>query len=205
MKTGISKLLKVYTLGGLIKIILDILITKITISNARIIRRPFYFRGKQFMKIGNGFTSGVGLRLDCFLQKKTVCLEIGTNVQVNDYVHIACIENIYIGDNVLIGSKVFISDHNHGIYDGDNQSNPEEIPEKRFLYSAPVRIEKNSWIGENVSILPGVTIGFGAIIGANSVVTSNIPSKSIAVGAPAKVVKVFNDLTKKWDKIEFRK
>jgi lipopolysaccharide O-acetyltransferase len=68
------------------------------------------------------------------------------------------------------------------------------------LYSSPVIIEENVWIGEYVSILPGVTIGRGSIIGSMSVVNKNIPAFCIAVGAPAKVIKRYNFTTNKWEK-----
>ncbi|MBR1639808.1 MAG: hypothetical protein IJ688_10530 [Treponema sp.] len=129
-------------------------------------------------------------------------LSFGENVQINDYVHIAALEKVKIGDNVLIASKVFISDLNHGSYNGDAEdSNPNEIAKNRKLFSAPVEICNNVWIGELCSILPGVTIGANSIIGANSVVTKDIPPNSIAVGNPAKVIKQYNFSAKKWEKI----
>ena len=62
-----------------------------------------------------------------------------------------------------------------------------------------VIIEDNVWLGEFVSVLPGVKIGKGAIIGSNSVVTKDIPANTIAVGSPAKVIKKYNFETKKWE------
>ena len=66
------------------------------------------------------------------------------------------------------------------------------------LSNSPVIIEDNVWIGQSVSILKGVKIGFGSIIGSNSVVTKEIPPHSIAVGIPAKVVKTYNFESKQW-------
>ncbi|MBL4677498.1 MAG: hypothetical protein JKY70_15040 [Mucilaginibacter sp.] len=63
----------------------------------------------------------------------------------------------------------------------------------------PVIIEDNVWIGETVSVLPGVTIGKGSIIGASAVVTKNIPPYSIAVGNPAKVIKTYNFESNSWE------
>nr|WP_221394289.1 DapH/DapD/GlmU-related protein [Dyadobacter sp. NIV53] len=114
--------------------------------------------------------------------------------------HIGCTHAVTIEDNVLIASKVFITDHNHGVYSGDNQhSSPDEPPKLRIVTGQPVYIEQNVWIGEMVTILPGVRIGRGSIIGANSVVSKTIPAFSIAVGTPAKVVKQFNFESKKWE------
>ena len=121
---------------------------------------------------------------------------------MNDHVHITARESVKIGNNVLLASKIYISDCSHGSYSGDeNDSHPESIPHDRPLFSKPVVIEDNVWLGEFVSVLPGVTIGKGSIIGTNSVVSKNIPSNVIAVGSPAKPIKKFNFATNNWEKI----
>lgn len=71
-------------------------------------------------------------------------------------------------------------------------------PKYRQLISKPVIIEKNVWIGEFVSILPGITIGEGSIIGSSAVVNKDIPPFCIAVGVPAKVIKRFDFQTNEW-------
>ena len=173
-------------------------------KNARLIRFPFRVRGKQYIKIGKGFTTGFNCRIDALninnLDEKYL-IEIGENVEINDEVHIGATEKIIIEDNVLIASKVYISDHNHGCYKGDEQDSPMSIPKERKIYSSPIKIEKNVWIGELCCILQGVTIGEGSIIGAMSVVTKDIPPYTIAVGSPAKLIKRYNFENKKWDKI----
>jgi len=138
--------------------------------------------------------------IQSILNKRVVLkiTEIGKNVQINDYVHIGAAESLIIEDNVLIASRVFITDHNHGSYSNFLQDTPYSIPIERRIVSLPTKIEENVWIGESATILPGVTIGKGSIIGANSVVTKNIPPNSIAVGIPAKVIKTFNDEYKIW-------
>jgi len=128
-------------------------------------------------------------------------LKIGDNVEINDYVHIAAVLNIEIGNHVLIASKVFITDHNHGNYTGDDQSHPMEPPKDRKLAAKPVKIEDNVWIGEYVTILPGVTVGKGSIIGTSSVVTRDIPPYTIAVGIPAKVIKRYNEQKGIWEPV----
>jgi lipopolysaccharide O-acetyltransferase len=141
--------------------------------------------------------------LDAFPESKsnTTCIAIGSNVQINDYVHIAAISNITIGNNVLIASKVFITDHNHGEYGMNNyHDSPDMMPILRPLRSRPVIIEDNVWIGETVSILPGVKIGQGSVIGAQSVVTKDIPPNSVAIGAPARVIKQYDFESGKWQK-----
>lgn len=169
-------------------------------KNARLIRFPFRVRGKRFISIGNFFTTGFNCRIDAFkiLGQPDPVLIIGNNVQLNDYVHIAAIERIEIHESVLIASKVFITDHNHGQYSGEIQDAPNTIPKERRLVSAPVIIEKNVWIGEFVAILPGVRIGEGSIVGTMSVITKDIPPYSIVVGAPGKVIKKYNFELKEW-------
>jgi acetyltransferase-like isoleucine patch superfamily enzyme len=194
---------KTYGLLGSLNILVNLLLTKFLYKNARLIRRPYYIRGRQFCKVGKGFTTGVGLRLDCFPVKEcNVCVEIGDNVQLNDYVHIGAINSIKIGNNVLIASKVFITDHNHGSYGYMNvHSNPSVVPQERDLSFSKVVIEDNVWIGELTSILPGVTISEGSIIGAMSLVNKDIPPYSIAVGIPAKVIKRYNFKSNLWEKV----
>jgi lipopolysaccharide O-acetyltransferase len=198
------KYFKIYGMYGLIRLLRDKLFTYFYYPNARIIRLPFFIRGKKGIKGAKFLTTGINLRIDViFGENYTPILHIGDNVQINDYVHIAVAKGVYIGDNTLIASKVFISDHNHGNYTGDNQSSPMTPPIERELFSREVKIGSNVWIGEFVSILPGVTIGDGSIIGSMSVVTKNIPEYSIAVGSPAKVIKTYDKDTNKWINIIF--
>jgi lipopolysaccharide O-acetyltransferase len=120
-------------------------------------------------------------------------IHIGSDVAMNDYVHIGAVESVTIGDRVLIASKVFISDHDHGSYGRDGiYSDPRIAPGKRPLTVAPVVIEDDDWRDEFVSVLAGVRIRKGAIIGTMSTVTRDIPPYSIAVGSPARVIKQFN-------------
>lgn len=164
--------------------------TKIFYRPARLIRRPVYIRGKRSMKIGKGLTVGHFCRFD--LPGKNKTLLIGDNCEFGDNVHIVAHENVSIGNNVLMASKVFISDTNHGAYKGDNQSSPSTAPNDRPIVTNPVKIGNNVWIGENVVILAGSVIGDGCVIGANSVVNSVIPANTIVCGSPAKVIKEYD-------------
>ncbi|WP_017494976.1 DapH/DapD/GlmU-related protein [Flavobacterium sp. WG21] len=194
---------KTYGFLGFFRLIRDKIFTILFFPKARIVRLPVYIRGKSGIIGGKNLTTGINLRIDIINSKeKKSFLSIGNNVQINDYVHIGVSNGVTIGDNTLIASKVFISDHNHGNYSGENQSSPYEKPISRILESKEVKIGKNVWIGEFVSILPGVTVGDGAIIGAMSVVTKDVPSNSIVVGSPAKVIKVYNEKEKKWESIK---
>lgn len=143
---------------------------------------------------------GRGCRIDTNSTKKT--LFIGKDARIGDYVHINADCSIEIGDNVLMASKIFISDTNHGNYNGDNQSSPDTNPSLRDYFFKPVRIGNNVWIGENAVILPGSVIGDGCIIGANSVLNGkDYPSYSIIAGIPARVIKQFNHETNSWERI----
>ncbi len=189
---------------GFVRLIRDLVFTKIFYPHCRIIRHPIYIRGRKYMDLGSGLTTGINLRIDAFPQRtgtEGTVLRIGKNVEINDYVHIAAVHKVEIGNDVLIASKVFITDHNHGIYDGENQSHPMEPPRDRKLLAKPVHIEDNVWIGEYVTVLAGVTIGKGSIIGALSVVTNDVPPYTIAVGIPAKVIKIYNEEKRLWEKV----
>ncbi|HET7891801.1 MAG TPA: DapH/DapD/GlmU-related protein [Candidatus Sulfotelmatobacter sp.] len=128
-------------------------------------------------------------------------INIGDSVSFSDGVHISAINSIVIGSHCLFGSKSYVSDHNHGIYRGDQQSSPDEPPVQRALGGGgPVVIEENVFVGENAVILGPATLGRGAIIGANSVVRGIVPANTIVAGAPAKPIKIFNSKTGTWDK-----
>lgn len=155
------------------------------------LRYPIYLHGGKYIKIGDGFDSGLRLRLEAYDEhlgyQFTPRITIGNNVSINSDCHIGAINEIIIEDGVLIASKVFITDHYHGEISSDAII---IAPSERKLFSkGPVRIEKNVWIGEGVAILPNVVIGENSIIGANSVVTKDIPRNSIVGGNPAKVIR----------------
>lgn len=172
--------------------------------NARLIRFPIDIRGKKNIKVSKGFTTGVGCRLEAYPTKEETTLFFGENFQMNDYVHITAMKSVIIGNNVLFASKIYVSDCSHGSYTGDEfDSNPNTIPHDRPLYAKPVVINDNVWLGEFVSVLPGVTIGKGTIVGANSVVSKSLPQYVIAVGIPAKPIKKYNFDTNRWDIIKY--
>ena len=196
-------MLRRYGFFGLFRLAKNWLLTRIFFPHARLVRFPIYVRGKSSMELGEGLTTGVNVRLDATAPRGgPSVLRIGRHVQINDSVHIGAIEQVVIGDHTLIASRVFISDHNHGNYQiRDAASSPEIPPADRPLSSRPVHIGRNVWLGEQVCILPGVTIGDGAIVGANSVVTRDIPPNSISAGNPARVIRVFNASTQTWKRI----
>lgn len=200
--TNILLQYKRYGFIGFIRLIIDLITTKIFFPKARIVRNPNFIRGAQNISFGKNLTTGVGLRIDALsLQEKNEPLILlGDNIEINDYVHIGAIDKVSIGDNTLIGSKVLITDHNHGNYSGLEQDSPCSEPNSRRLVSKAVFIGKNVWIGENVSILSGSIIGNGCVIGANSVIKGEFPDYCVIVGSPAHIVKKYNPNIKKWEK-----
>ena len=106
-------------------------------------------------------------------------IHIGKNVFINSCCKFQDQGGISIGDGSLLGHNVIIATLNH----------MQEPSRRQSLLPKPVVIGNNVWIGASVTILPGVTIGDNAIIGAGSVVTKDIPANSVAVGSPCKVIK----------------
>jgi lipopolysaccharide O-acetyltransferase len=185
-----------------IQLIYFVIRTKIICRKVRLIRFPIELRGKKYIDFGSNLTTGVGCRLDAFSETKEKTVRFGMNVQINDYVHICAMQQVSIGNNVLMASHIYISDNSHGSYKGNTEdTSPDIAPINRSYYKSPVMIEDNVWIGEGVVVLPGVRIGKSAIIGANAVVTKNIPDYCIAIGNPAKIIKKYNSETKHWEKI----
>jgi acetyltransferase-like isoleucine patch superfamily enzyme len=120
-------------------------------------------------------------------------IKIGNRVSATGYVTVSAVDRVEIGDDALLASHIFISDNQHG----------HSVVETPFKYQklegiAPVSIGRGCWIGEHVVIMPGVSIGELSIVGANSVVTADVPPRSIAVGSPAKVIRVWNDDSDSW-------
>lgn len=112
---------------------------------------------------------------------------IGNDCNIGEFCHITAINKITIGDGLLTGRFVYIGDNAHGGLSWEEANIP---PAKRHLKSkGEIMIGRNVWIGDKVTILGGVTIGDNVIIGAGSIVTHDIPSNSMAAGAPVKVVK----------------
>lgn len=109
-------------------------------------------------------------------------IRIAAGVYMNRRTFIDAIESVTIGPATAIGPNCYITDHDHG-------TDPTRSPLDQPMVSKPTSIGRDVWIGANVVVLKGVTIGDRAIVGAGSVVTRDIPADTIAVGVPAKVIR----------------
>ncbi len=150
----------------------------------------------RFISVGNHVR--IGKNTDIYVHpdspdSKRYLIEIGDHAHIGNYNIIGARNSVVLEENVLLGPRVIIVDHSHRYED-------VEVPVKLqgVTEGGRVRLERDCWVGANVFILPNVTIGRHAIIGANSVVNRDIPPYSIAVGAPAKVVKRYDFDLKKW-------
>jgi acetyltransferase-like isoleucine patch superfamily enzyme len=114
-------------------------------------------------------------------------LSIGDGCIIGHMNHIACIKEVSIGKHVLTADRVYISDHSHGFSD-----TTVPIMKQAAVSKGKVKIGDGTWLGESVVVL-SCTIGKNCVIGANSVVLSDIPDCSVAVGAPARVIRRLDD------------
>lgn len=143
---------------------------------------------ERFIEIGENTMIGPHVALSAGMAPGQECLSqpvvrIGDRCLIGRGSGIVGHFSIDIGDDVWTGHHVYITDQNHGYDNVDIPISQQSMPEK------PVRIGSGSWLGHGTVVLPGADIGEHVVIGANSVVTGSIPSFSVAVGAPARVVK----------------
>ncbi len=165
-------------------------------AKSRIIS-PLKLEGSKNINIGKGVRINYKTWLAALpLTKEKECLlEIGDGTVIGNFNHIYATKLIKIGSNVLTADKVYISDNLHGY---QNVNLP--IMSQPIIQNNIVEIGDGTWLGENVCVL-GVKIGKNCVIGANAVVTKDIPDYCVAVGNPARVIKKYNYETKSWEVI----
>jgi acetyltransferase-like isoleucine patch superfamily enzyme len=154
----------------------------------------------QYISIGDNVTIGRGTDIYVHPNRsdmKGCIIRIANNVHIGSHNIIGARKSIVLEDNVLIGPHVMIGDHTHHYENVEIPVKQQEATEGR-----PIRVEQDSWIGANVFILPNVTIGRHSVIGANSVVNRDIPPYSVAVGAPARVIKRYDFDLKQWVRVD---
>lgn len=124
-------------------------------------------------------------------------LRIGNRVTATANLQIFALESVIVEDDVMFASNVFVNDGSHGY-----QTALVPYKYQPLFNIAPIVIKHGSWIGQNVVIMPGVTIGEHVIIGANSTVTKSVPPRCIAAGSPAKVLKRWDEQQGRWVSVD---
>ena len=147
--------------------------------------------GTRYIIIDRDTVFGTGLFLTVWQEhlvgENPIKIRIGKDCSFGAFNHISAINNIVIGDGFLSGKWVSIIDNSHG--NTDYQTLMINPLKRKIVSKGPIIIGKNVWVGDKVTILPGVSIGDGVVIGSNSVVTRDIPPYCVVGGIPAKIIK----------------
>jgi lipopolysaccharide O-acetyltransferase len=151
---------------------------------------PLRLEGERRIAIGDRVFIGPGSWLQTLPDgdNKSVAVSIGKGTSVAGACVISAVRSVQLEENVLLARNVYISDHMHKYTDTEVPVKAQGVEKIR-----PVLVKRGAWLGQNAVVCPGVTIGTGAVVGANSVVVEDIPDFSVAVGAPARVVKSIRD------------
>ena len=160
--------------------------------------RPCHLYGARSISIADRVTIWWGARLVAVNHapgRRIISIGEGTAIHPNS--HVSGARMVRIGSDVLIASNCYITDHDHDWLD------PAEPPRTNArIIVSPTIIGDRAWLGEKVSVLKGVTIGESSVIGANSVVTTDIPPFSVAVGSPARVVRRWDPGLGAWMRVD---
>ena len=158
-------------------------------KESKIVGAPDELRMGGNISVGDYCRLGRHLLLRCFkISDIEPAIEIGTQVNIGDYSTLSCCNRIVLGNGVRLGRMVMITDNAHGHTDSIEELSISPI-DRPLVSKGPVIIERNVWIGEKATILPGVSIGEGSIVAANAVVTKSVPAYCIVAGCPARIVK----------------
>lgn len=162
---------------------------------------------------------------DCTIRAKRGQIQLGNDIEINPHSTLLCVTKsakIVLHDNIRLqnfsvlsaarlieiesgvnfGPFVYIGDNNHAYEDIDIPIKNQDPEMKHVPLNAKVLIKSGTWIGTKVTIAGNITIGKHCVIGANSVVTKDIPDYSVAAGIPARVIKQYNFDSKKWEKVQ---
>lgn len=154
-----------------------------------VVQLPTRIVGESQMAIGDDVFVGAGSWLQVLDEcKEAVAIEIGSGTSIAGYCVLSAALHVRLGNGVLLARNVYISDHMHAY---ENPTAP--VLDQGITRTAAVEVADGAWLGQNVVIAPGVRVGQGAVIGANSVVRDSVPDYSVAVGAPARVVRTFSE------------
>lgn len=171
------------------------------IGKKSLIYKPLLLSGTQFVHIGEGTLIRPGARIEAILldPKRPPRIDIGSNVNIEQNVHIVCTSHIRIGNNVSITGNCSIVDTNHPYLDVEN---PVKIGARIDPSPAPVEIGDGTFVGVGCVFLPGVRIGKYCVLGANSTITRDIPDYSVAAGNPARVQRRYDAEARSWIKLD---
>jgi acetyltransferase-like isoleucine patch superfamily enzyme len=149
---------------------------------------PVRLSGEQRIVIGDDVFIGPGSWLQTVLddENHAPAVRIGNRTSIAGACVISAARSVVLEEDVLLARNVYVADHIHRYSDVS-----QPIREQGIDKVLPVLIRRGAWLGQNVVVCPGVTIGVGSVIGANSTVKSDIPDFSVAVGSPARVVRRF--------------
>lgn len=157
------------------------------LGNSVIAWKPLKLMGLRYISIGDD----TNIERDVQLTARpagygTPRIVIGNGCQLRAGCHVTAVNSITIGDHLLTGTNVLITDNSHG----DTLPATLQLPPKqRILVSkGPVTIGNRVWLGNNVCVMPGVTIGDGAVVGAGSIVTHDVPAGCVVAGQPAHII-----------------
>ncbi len=156
-----------------------------------VIQMPVRLVGERRIAIGNNVFIAAGAWLqviDDGEPSDEVALRIGDDCAFAGGSVLSAVKSLTLGRNVVCARNCYIADHSHAY-----MAVGVAVVEQGLTDVLPVVIEDDVWLGQNVLVLPGVRIGRGAVIGANSVVHSDVPSYSVAVGVPARIVRRFGE------------
>lgn len=166
------------------------------IGTGSCIEKALAIRGKKNIYIGDNTFIRPGARIECVEEYAgkhyAPKIEIGSNVNIEQNLHMTCADSIIIDNDVVISSNALITDINHSYKEIDKH------PLLQNLEIRAVRIGSYSLIGSGARILPGVTIGKNVIVGANAVVTKSVPDYSVVAGVPARIVKRYDFEIQEW-------
>jgi len=154
---------------------------------------PFRLDGADRVSLGAGTFVQEGAWLyACPIDQHPASLVIGEGCVFGYRNHIAAVRDVVIGNRVLTANNVYISDNVHGF---DDVTIP--IMDQPVRFKGAVSVGDGSWLGENVCII-GARVGRNCVIGANAVVTRDIPDFSVAVGSPARVIRQYDPARGRW-------
>lgn len=141
------------------------------------------------IRVGAGAYFGPGCWLQALAEgadaaDRSARIEVGDRCSFAGYDVLSAARRIVIEPGVLFARNVYVSDHMHAFQDATRP-----IQDQGLAKVAEVVIETGAWLSQNVVVCPGVRIGRGAVIGANSVVNQDVPARTLAVGSPARVIK----------------